>query len=1525
MKRLFIFFTLFIAGSLGLKAQLVADFTSNATTGCDFTNAIINFQDLSTGNPTQWNWDFGDASPLSPLQNPTHFYSNPGIYTVTLTISAGANSDSETKTNYITIFEVPTAGFTADTTFGCFPFTVNFTDQSIPGGGAFSSWIWDFGDGQISTQQNPTYTYPSPGNFNVSLFVTDVNGCEHQEIKITFVVVKTPPVASFSASDTLGCSAPFSTNLINNSTGATSYFWDFGDSNTSTVQNPGAYVYTAFGSYDLTLVTTNADGCTDTAVQNIFIGQFAADFTFNDSVVCIGEVVSFTDQTTVGANDWLWDFGDSATSTSQNPTHAYTDTGTYSVVLAASNPSACTDTIVKIITVLPPPTLNFVADSTIGCVTPFTVNFMDSTAAGMAWSWNFGDGQTSSSQNPSNIYADTGTYHVTLTVTDSNGCTGTFVDSSMIVIRNPIANFIGIAPTEGCIPLPVNFNDLSTSDAVITNWFWDFGDGNTDTVQNPTNVYTDTGAYDVTLIITNADGCTDTITYQDMVLAGIPPVADFIPLDTTGCLSFFIPFTDLSSSYANSWFWDFGDGGTDTTQNPIHTYVDTGTFDVTLIAFFNGCPDTITYDTIVKALVPKSVFASSNFIFCDTPYTVTFTDMSPGADAWQWDFGDTNTSTVPNPTHTYDTTGTYLVQLTVTNFTTGCSHSSSVSIYIPSIDIGFEQDTIVGCTPTSIAFEDTTVSSSTILFWKWSFGDGTTIGFGNGNVTGFSNTSGSYDKPIHQYSSVGFHDVILTVIDNFGCQKTDTIFNLIEIKPLPSADFSLDTNNGCLPLIVMFSDQSTSSATLVNWVWDYGDGNSDTLTVDTAIHLFDVPGLYDVTLTVIDTFNCMNSITKSNYINATYPWPDFAFDTIVCNNDLVVFTNNSTGANLNYLWDFGDGDTSTATNPGHIFNSQLDTTTSFTISLTAVDTNGCDSTLQQNITVSIPVADFFPDTTSKDCPPFIAQFNDSSTTDVITWSWNFGDSTVSSSLPEPAHTYSFAGIYDVILIVTNDDGCMDTISKDSLIFVGGPSGNFIFTIDTTGCFDTVTFVGQTQNTDSIKWVFDDGAVGIGDSIVHPYMNPGFYFPVMVITDSSGCSVNIPTSSAVQIIGPSFGVTASSIDENCTNSDGIATAFPTGGPAPFAYTWNTGDNTQTIAGLSAGVYFVTTTDSIGCIDSTFITVNATFPTFTTTFSTTDAICLNPNGTATVSVSGNASPPYSFTWSDAQNGQTATGLTQGVYEVTITDVFNCFTIDSITVNIIFPTLTATFSTTNAICANFDGTAAITGISGGTTPYTYAWPNSQFGNTVAGLQAGSYEVTITDANGCNGTGTAVIIADTFPTFPAFFTDTNDVWAEIPITFIDDSSYSSFPVTTWQWDFGDATVITNINNTSITHIYTNAGTYTATLTITDTEGCTDSITSVIRIAAGIYTPIPNVFTPNEDGINDVYRIPSSGVEYFDLKIFNRWGQLLFETNQPQREWNGRNFAGEPCPDGTYFMFLEYAFSEDVIQKVQQTIMLLR
>jgi len=435
---------------------LVVDFaltgcnpSSNCQASFSFTCPISNpcaldFHDQSSGSPDSWYWDFGDGN-SSTQQNPSHIYTVSGTYTVTLVTNSSVTGCSDTTTQSVTVHCNTGGACVAD--FIAIPDTlpnsIFFLNTST---GNFTSVIWDFGDGNSSTQFDAHHVYAMPGTYTVTLTIFD-------SLSQCFDVISIPVVVSGSGTncqadfvaipDTLGLGVFFS----NTSTGNfTDVVWDFGDGNTSTQLNP-YHIYAFSGTYTVTLsVFNNLSQCYDIITYSVTVGnQGPCDAEILFFVGGTGLDFQFYNVSTGAFTQSHWDFGDGTTSTQMDPVHTFSGPGVYVVTLTISDPlTGCSDSAALIITIpnMPNCSANFTVQVDSNGVANFVASF-SGNAGIMSAIWDFGDGATGSGMNISHTYPQSGNYWACVTITDSLGCSDTYCGAVYIPNPNGLYNIGG--------------------------------------------------------------------------------------------------------------------------------------------------------------------------------------------------------------------------------------------------------------------------------------------------------------------------------------------------------------------------------------------------------------------------------------------------------------------------------------------------------------------------------------------------------------------------------------------------------------------------------------------------------------------------------------------------------------------------------------------------------------------------------------------------------------------------------------------------------------------------------------------------------------------------------------------------------------------------------------------------------------------------------------------------------------------------------------------------------------------------
>jgi len=981
--------------------------------GCDTVNAV--FINTSSGAATYF-WEFGTGD-TSSLQNPPPVaFVTTGQHVITLTVTSN-NGCVDSTTAIVAVYDTPITDFTADNV--CEDELAMFSDSSTVGyGGPINTWFWSFGDALNSTDtiQNPFFTYIDSGTFIIQL-VASTSYCS--DTLSDTIIVEPRPIAQFQESDSIGCS-PLSVTFTNQSVFGSTYFWDFGDGNTSTQTSP-SHVFNHSGLTDtlfvVKLITESAFGCLDSTFDTInVLGNPVASFSSNATLDCAPLMVQFTDSSQ-NAVSWSWSFGDSLGSTLQNPSHVFENQtlfiSNYVVTLTVTGSNGCVDSANETITVYPEPLFGFniVPDS--GC-SPLTVQFPVAIGA-VLYSWDFGDNTTSTGTNPTHVYVNNTTnnqqFTVTLIATSSFGCMDT-VSGVFTVFPKPTANLTP-AISAGCQPLDVTFTNGSTGG---NSYAWDFDDGTVLTSTNVNETHTfvnasnDTITYNPTVIATTNLGCSDTAQVTVDVYRRIH--ASF-SVNESGCQPFNADFIDGSVN-AIQWDWDFDDGFVSSIQNPSHTYYNASTTSIQrtvelVVESVEGCQD----DTsIVVDVLPKP---NANFTIDDSPScdneTVAITNSSEENEINTWRFTNSGIPTIINDPiidTAFNNSGgapqTFQIFLVVEN-SYGCLDSIDKPMTVfPEVEakfIGLDE----GCSPFEVTF--TNLSTGGTLH-SWDFGDGD-ISF--------------EDEPMHEFETSGIADenfeVTLTTTSPYGCEDSDT-FNIL-VHPTPEPLFT------ATPFSQRYPDSTVSITNLTAagpWIfnWEYGDGQTAVTQIPVS-HSYSTWGEYRIQLRAYSP-HCED--TTSQRVIIEPPLPIAEFDTLIddCAPVSITFSNYSIYGD-GYLWEFGDGGTSSSFEPTHTYQFAG----TYDVKLTVTGPGGEIDTKEIVAAVSIqsqPTANFVSSPSEVSVPSPVTFINYSLFAD--SYLWDFGDSTESTEA-NPQKSYLRGGEYYPILIAFTEFGCTDTFQS----------------------------------------------------------------------------------------------------------------------------------------------------------------------------------------------------------------------------------------------------------------------------------------------------------------------------------------------------------------------------------------------------------------------------------------------------------------------------------------------------------------
>ena len=835
--------------------------------------------------------------------------------------------------------------------------------------------------------------------------------------------------------------------------------WTFGD-DTGDVGPIVTKSWPVEGTYLVVLIADGAGTSDSTSIEIQVLAEDSrvpprADFGFSSQTVRVGEEVVLTSTSTGDPTSLDWQFGDGTRASGAVVRKAWTAPGAYPVTLTASNEVGADDTT-AVITVVPtfaPPVARIdVATTTVD--TGELVVLQDISLNNPQTStWAFGDGTSATGPQVQHRWTEPGVYEVSLTVENLAGSDTAIVTVTVVAAIEPPTARIAEGPTS--VEVGVSRAFTSTTVGAATTLVWDFGDGTTDRGQNVSHSWSTPGTYLVTLTASNSAGSTEATTRVIVIPPPPPPVASFSRSPATIITDTVVAFTDTSSGNPTSWTWDFGDGTSSTASSPTHVFAAAGSYTVVLTASNSGGSSSASVTLTVQPPAPVASFTFAP----SAPLTgqpVDFTDASTNQPtSWTWDFGDGTTSTDRNPTHSYATPGPKTVTLTATNITGSHTVTQVIGVSLPPPVASF---TVAPPTPTildTVVFTNTSTGSA--LSHSWNFGDGSAV------VT-------TADAS-HIFATAGTYEVALTVT-NSGGTSTSQRTVVVALPPPPVPDFSW-TAPPILPgQVVAFTNSTTG--TVATWQWNFGDGSAVVTTAD-ASHIFATAGTYSVTLTATGpgAGNPPQSITESVVVSFAPPVASFTSSaTTIDVGESVTFTDTSTGA-TSREWRVNGALISTAASVTHTFGING----VHTVLLTVTGPGGTDTAEVTITTLLIP--DFVMSNAAPNAGASVT-FTDQSVGAVVGWTWDFGDGSPASTLPNPAHTYTASGPF-IVTLTANGAGGPQVVSKTINVTL---VANFTPSALTAEVGVPIVFTDSSIGTvTSRAWTFGDG--GLGSTAVSP--------------------------------------------------------------------------------------------------------------------------------------------------------------------------------------------------------------------------------------------------------------------------------------------------------------------------------------------------------------------------------------------------------------------------------------------------------
>ena len=892
-------------------------------------------------------------------------------------------------------------------------------------------------------------------------------------------------------------------------------------------------------------------GSSDCVSTDVFVYYApSADFSIVGGNECQNALLQFSPNSMAGSGlitnlNWNFDDGNVVDTNLQvDIFHAYENQGDYIVQLIVSNTFGCQDTTWKPLTISEAPIAAFSYESS--CVSE-PVLFSDESQSAVdsisAWMWHFNDpgsiSDTSSMQNPSYSFSQPGIYHVSLTITDSTGCTDMVVQD-VVIAPSPTAYFT--LETSSCQDVPVFFNDSSfTENNMIGTWIWNFGDGSNDSTitypNSPDVMYTyhSNGLYTVSLTVVDTSGCVGETFYRYFEVRPTP-LAGFLYSDTacqTGIIHFFDTTYHEPGTNGVAWQWSFGDGSVSFDQNPVHSYIETGqSYDVQMIIVDDyGCRDSISQAVEVK---PELEISFASDLACENSATQLIAHLiqpeNEQVSQWQWHFGDGTDTIVHTDTvyHVYPSGGTFYATLSGQD-EGGCEAiviNQAVHVnYAPEVDFYIPQ---ASCEDPSVFYDHSVPMADSVILYYFDFGDGTYITY----------HPSDYPNPVNHIYPAGSNEYIatITLTNSNGCETTQEF--AVARESCISMEFA-HTSPACIGKPVRFINLSAinnADVTVDSIFWNFGDGVIYQLPIeegDTVYHSYTDGGLQSVQMQLKAnnaSGDFITSVVKNIFVNET-PTAGFQVSAqLLCSRDSLQFEDKSwmfDGEIALWEWNFddasSDGDTSNLQNPAYWYAYEGD----YSPSLIAVSDSGCRDTAFTAISLHpSPVNHLFANTEfgcGINNEIFLRDTAYLSSGSINQYKWIFGfNDTVYTEVDSLRHDLSL-GEYTIISQVTSDLGCIGTDSISGYHVYDQPFADFGYypedpTITEPEVYFNDKSIAQQVPIEYYHWNFGDGRDTVGLDPVHIYQDTGAFHVILTIQDENGC---VDTASLQVYVDPVF--------------------------------------------------------------------------------------------------------------------------------------------------------------------------------------------------------------------------------------------------------------------------------------------------------------------------------------------------------------------------------------------------------------------
>ena len=1497
-----------ISRTIVVNPKASISFTINNSAQCFRGNSFTYTSTSTVTSGTITNsWNYGDGG--SGFGSPrTRNYAAAGLYKVILTTYTSAFC-TDTLSKFVRVYPQATRNIAFNTQRQCLK-TNNFVftnTSTIASPGNMLKWSWAWGDTKTDTAKSPTHVYTTAGTYKVILTITTANNCTDTVSKT--IVVGSSPTVAYTINNAAQCLRGNSFTFTSTSTvttGTITNAWNYGDGGTGT-GNPATRSYAAAGPYKV-LLTATSGGCVDTLSKYVKVyPQATRNIAFNTQRQCLKtNNFVFTNTSTIASPGnmlkWAWAWGDTKTDTAKSPTHVYTTAGNYKVILTITTANNCTDTVSKTIVVIPRATLGLAINNASQCLKNNSFTFTGSNSNGAvtiaSYSWNYGDASAASTGNPRTYsYAAAGTYKVSLTTTSTASCTDTI---SKYVIVNPKATVSYTVNTRNqCLTgNSYTFTSTSSVSSGTMTYSWNYGDASAAVTGSPvTKSYAAAGLFKVILTATTNKNCIDTA--SQFIRVYPKATRSFTVNNVKQCFKNNNFTTTNSSSIVSpgnmlKWSWDWGDSNTDTAKSPSHKYSAEGIYKALLtITSANGCKDTISkYLTILNKLNMGFSINTPNQCLRKNSFTYTSTStISSGTLTYTWSYGDATFGVGSPVTKSYTNPNTYKVLLTA-NSSQGCTDTLSkfVKVY-PQTTLNIAINKLNQCLKGNlfnITNNSSTVAPGNPIKWDWDWGDA------------------KYDTikaPTHKYLKEGIYALRLQTTTANGC--IDTISKLLSVYPQTSASFAINNASQCIKgNAFTFTSLSTIPYGTITYSWNLGDGGA-LKTGSVVNYAYSWPNKYNITFITQTDKNCKDTVLGLVNLNPQTA-PSFTLNQAKqCfkGNSFVLKSTSSISKGLikKHTWSLGDGYSTSGSSLTYKYNGPGQ----YNLQLFTTSDSGCRDTALQ-------VVNIYPQTNidaavDKDIQCFKGNkfgFSDLSyisSGSISQYTWLFGDGGISIT-KNPSYSYNNFGIYNVTHITQTNFGCLDTIVKQVTINAT-PLVN-VYPNLKQQCLKNNLFIFANKTTLATgkmtqRWFYGDGQMDTSYQGQHTYFNDGIFNMMLVAYSSEFCTDTFKSIMDVKpmpVANFNFGSVCEKNNLDFTNLSSIKSGKITAnnwyfGDGKIAFTQNA-SHTYNLAKVYPTLLVVVS--EFGCQDSVIKDVRVDkLPTIK--FLYQDTCFGNITKFKSISQSGSggiASEVWRFSNGNIVNATSATQKFSKAgnngFTLYVLNSSNCLDSLSYSITIENPPISDFIWDKNCVSRPVEFLDNSTTDYGTITNHFWNVGGLAKGNankiTYTFQNSGTFPVTLITRNnfGCYDTLSKNIIL--LPKVVANFSYTPNRQEMLEDVLFKNLSQNA---TNYDWDFGNND-ISNLSDP--VHQYPLGGDYKVTLIASNADGCPDTITKPIHIKNKALYWVPNAFTPRKtENMNDKFGLETPlQIHRFSMLIYNRWGEVIFRSNDVADRWDG-------------------------------------